>query len=153
MGQVVPGLKCLALSFLAGSNQLLSLPNVSLEQAPCEARERVEVILQGWLALRVLGLARRQSRGCPIRIRVVRVSSMGRCLCRLSPVYKKDSPQPLTRRIHHNRYQALDWMHQQVYLNPYPNQLIPQDHVQVQALSTANCRDSHSCAPLQNDRD
>ena len=57
------------------------------------------------------------------------------------------------RRIRHNRYQVPDWVHQQVYLNPYPNELMLRNHVSVQALSTANCRDSHGCAPLQNDRD
>jgi hypothetical protein len=33
------------------------------------------------------------------------------------------------RRIHHNRYQVPDWIHQQVYLNPYRKELMLRNHV------------------------
>ena len=35
----------------------------------------------------------------------------------------------LTRRTDHNRYPALGWVHQQVYLNPYPKELMLRNHV------------------------
>jgi hypothetical protein len=43
----------------------------------------------------------------------------------------------LTRRIRHNRYWILDrvpvpsaaWVHQQVYLNPYPKELMLRNHM------------------------
>jgi uncharacterized protein YbgA (DUF1722 family) len=37
---------------------------------------------------------------------------------------------PLTLLKHHlNRYPVLDWVHQQVYLHPYPKELMLLDHV------------------------
>ena len=35
----------------------------------------------------------------------------------------------LTRRNHHNRYPAPEWVHRQVYLNPYPKELMMRNHV------------------------
>ena len=29
----------------------------------------------------------------------------------------------------HNRYPVLEWVHQQVYLNPYPKELMLRNHV------------------------
>jgi uncharacterized protein YbgA (DUF1722 family) len=34
-----------------------------------------------------------------------------------------------TRRNHHNRHPAPDWVHQQVYLHPYPKELMLRNHV------------------------
>jgi uncharacterized protein YbgA (DUF1722 family) len=37
---------------------------------------------------------------------------------------------PLTLLKHHlNRYPVPDWVHQQVYLNPYPKELMLRNHV------------------------
>ena len=37
---------------------------------------------------------------------------------------------PLTLLKHHlNRYSVPDWVHQQVYLNPYPKELMLRNHV------------------------
>ena len=33
------------------------------------------------------------------------------------------------RRNHHNRYPVPEWVHQQVYLNPYPKELMLRNHV------------------------
>ena len=41
---------------------------------------------------------------------------------------------PLTLLKHHlNRYPVPDWVHQQVYLHPYPRELMLRNHVQGQA--------------------
>jgi len=61
---------------------------------------------------------------------------------------------PLTLLKHHlNRYPVPEWVHQQMYLHPYPKELMLRNHVQLQALSKAGCRDSKGSAPLQKDRD
>jgi uncharacterized protein YbgA (DUF1722 family) len=37
---------------------------------------------------------------------------------------------PLTLLKHHfNRYEVPEWLHQQVYLNPYPKELMLRNHV------------------------
>jgi len=35
----------------------------------------------------------------------------------------------LIRRFRHNRHRVLVWVHQQVYLNPYPKELMLRNHV------------------------
>ena len=43
---------------------------------------------------------------------------------------------PLTLLKHHlNRYTAPDWVHQQVYLHPYPKELMLRNHVQTEGRS------------------
>jgi hypothetical protein len=45
---------------------------------------------------------------------------------------------PLTLLKHHlNRYPVPEWVHQRVYLHPYPKELMLRNHVQVQALWAA----------------
>jgi uncharacterized protein YbgA (DUF1722 family) len=42
---------------------------------------------------------------------------------------------PLTLLNHHlNRHPVPEWVHQQVYLNPYPRKLILRNHVWIQTL-------------------
>jgi hypothetical protein len=53
------------------------------------------------------------------------------------------------RRIRHNHYRV----HEEVYPNPYPKELMLRNHVWAQALLMANCRDSHGSTLLRNDRD
>jgi hypothetical protein len=45
---------------------------------------------------------------------------------------------PLTLLKHHlNRYPVPDWAHQQVYLNPYPKELMLRNHVSARRARTA----------------
>jgi uncharacterized protein YbgA (DUF1722 family) len=42
---------------------------------------------------------------------------------------------PLTLLKHHlNRYPVSEWVHQQVYLHPYPRELMLRNHVQAKSL-------------------
>jgi uncharacterized protein YbgA (DUF1722 family) len=34
-----------------------------------------------------------------------------------------------SRRTHHSRYPVPDWVHQQMYLNPYPKELMLRNRV------------------------
>ncbi len=52
---------------------------------------------------------------------------------------------PLTLLKHHlNRHPAPDWVHQQVYLNPYPKELMLRNHVKVQVSSRPGRHRLHS---------
>jgi hypothetical protein len=49
---------------------------------------------------------------------------------------------PLTLLKHHlNRYPVPEWVHQQVYLHPYPKELMLRNHVQVQNSWRAQVRE------------
>jgi hypothetical protein len=41
---------------------------------------------------------------------------------------------------HLSRYPVPDWVHQQVYLHPYPKELMLRNHVQGQVPRKAGCR-------------
>jgi hypothetical protein len=39
----------------------------------------------------------------------------------------------LTRRIRHKSYPVPEWVHQRVYLHPYPKELVLRDHLRQEA--------------------